>query len=385
MEGEDAESGKFITETQALLADEKYEEIYEKFSKKTEFLLTMDPKDYEKVFNLLISLVCQGSENTAKLVKNVITPISSSPAGECHHKLRILSNIYNSLDPHSPIRYDIFVAIIKVAAANDEIDHIIAQLDSIDHMVSWWGVKLAAKRELYLLISETLRASPHHQRESFEFLVKFLETYNGCDSKALKTVNTHAINAIKSAIKIPSILNFEDVYRLDAVRALGNTPLVDLLKIFLDQTLKDYRAFTKKNSGFVAKEGLKEDDNVRKMRVLSLASLASKHIDGEIPYAVIAESLELKDDSVEIWVIDGIRAGLLDAKMNQLKKTVVVSRSIHRVFTKDQWKQLGDRVDEWRTNLKEVLQVLANAKLIAASQEPPVVEALADVAAVRRG
>ncbi|KAI8853549.1 hypothetical protein BC829DRAFT_382310 [Chytridium lagenaria] len=367
LEGEDAETGKFAAETQSLMNAEKYEEVYERFSKKTKVLLTVEAKEFERVFNFLIAVVLQTTpENLAKLVKNVIQPISTSPAGECQQKLRILSNLYNSLDPHSPIRYDVFVAILKVAATNDELEHI---------LLAYWGVPLASKRELYLLISDTLKASPSYKRESYEFLVKYLETFNGTDAKTLKTASSHATTAVKNAISIPSVLNFEDVYRLDAVRALGATPLIDLLKVFLDQTLKEYRAFTKKHSAFVKKEGLNEEDNVRKIRVLSLASLASKHIDGEVPYSVIAETLELKDDSVEIWVIDGIRAGLLDAKMNQLKKTVVVSRSIHRVFSKDQWKQLGERVDEWRANLKDVLQVLANAKLIAASQEPPVIEA----------
>ncbi|KAJ3102624.1 hypothetical protein HDU97_000408 [Phlyctochytrium planicorne] len=371
---EDPETGAFVKETQTLLEATKYEDIYEKFSKKTELLLSLEPKEYEKVFNLLIALICQASNNNlSKLVKNVITPISSSPSGDSHQKLRILSNLYNSLEPNSNVRYEVFTAILKVAANNDEIDHIAPQLEDLDQLLTLWGSALKEKRELYLLVSDLLKSSSRHQREAFEFLVKFLQSYDSTDAKTLKSVNTQAVNVIKSAIRIPSVLNFEDVYRLDAVRALGSTPLVDLLKIFLDQTLKDYRAFTKKHAGFVAKEGLSEEENVRKMRVLSLASLASKHIDGEVPYALIAESLELKDDSVEIWVIDGIRAGLLDAKMNQLKKTVVVSRSIHRVFTKDQWAQLGERVDEWRNNLKEVLQVIANAKLIAASQEAPAI------------
>ncbi|KAJ3112266.1 hypothetical protein HDU96_004746 [Phlyctochytrium bullatum] len=327
---EDAETGNFVAEIQSLLTEEKYEEAYDKFSKETSLLLTLDSKEYERVFNFLIALICQANpENLSQLVSNVITPVVESEQGDCHHKLRIL-------DSHNAIRYDVFVAIVKVAAKNEELDHVTSQLDNIDRLVASWGVGVAEKRKLFLLISDILKESPllyvyvpsritfSRKRESFEFLLKALATYNGADQKALKAVQQLAAEAVKSAIRIPSVLNFEEVYRLDAVRALGNSPLLDLLKIFTEGSLKDYRAFTKKNASLVAKEGLNEEDNVRKMRVLSLASLASRHVDGEIPYSVIAGALEITDDSVEIWVIDGIRAGLLDAKMNQLTKTVVV-------------------------------------------------------------
>jgi translation initiation factor 3 subunit M len=56
----------------------------------------------------------------------------------------------------------------------------------------------------------------------------------------------------------------------------------------------------------------------------------------------------------------------------------IPSRSTHRVFTDKHWGQLADKIADWKSNLKEVLQVLSNAKLIAESQqvtsitEPPV-------------
>ncbi len=57
-----------------------------------------------------------------------------------------------------------------------------------------------------------------------------------------------------------------------------------------------------------------------------------------------------------------IRAGLADAKMNQLEQTVLVSRYSPREFGKQQWKQLGEKIDSWRQELDGILQVLESSK-----------------------
>jgi hypothetical protein len=41
------------------------------------------------------------------------------------------------------------------------------------------------------------------------------------------------------------------------------------------------------------------------MRLLMLNSLATKHLSGSIPYATIAKALDVPEESVEIWVING--------------------------------------------------------------------------------
>ena len=55
---------------------------------------------------------------------------------------------------------------------------------------------------------------------------------------------------------------------------------------------------------------------------------------------------------------------MLEAKLNQVHRTILVNRSTYRTFTKDQWMQLADRLAGWQESLADILQVIANAKLI---------------------
>lgn len=59
------------------------------------------------------------------------------------------------------------------------------------------------------------------------------------------------------------------------------------------------------------------------MQLLSLASLASEQ--HELPYNVVAESLQIKPEEVEHWIISAIGAKLIDAKMDQLRRVVLVT------------------------------------------------------------
>ncbi|KAI9197321.1 uncharacterized protein BJ171DRAFT_520797 [Polychytrium aggregatum] len=286
-----------------------------------------------------------------------------------------LSNLFNTVSTSSTVRYDTYVAIIKVASKNGEVEAVIPQLHLVDAWLAEWGVSLNQTRALYLLISEKL--SDSHPQQSYEQLLKYLATFDNADAAGLKTSKEHAIKAVKKAISIPEVLNFEDLAKLEAIKALKTEKIFTLVNIFLSDNLAAYQDFVKKNPDFCKKEGLNHEDNLHKIRLLSLASLAASHVENEVAYSTIAKALAIEDDEVEFWVIDVIRAGLVDAKMNQLKKTVVVSRSTHRVFGKEQWKFLGERLNGWRANLKEVLQVIANAKLIAEAQtleaEPTVI------------
>ncbi|KAI9100413.1 hypothetical protein DFS34DRAFT_614520 [Phlyctochytrium arcticum] len=366
--GEPSENGPFSQQAQKLLANEQYLEVFTKFADESAVLLEADEKDFEGIYNLLIALIKDAQpEQNPQLLTKIINPIVASGSDKAALKLKVLSNLYNNLETNSPVRYDIFVAILKVAAQGGELDVVTPHLSSLDSWIAEWGISLNQRRAFYLLLSQKLEEGEFTQ-QAFDYLLKYLSTFDNADAKALAEAKPHAIRAVKDAIRISTVLDFEDLFKLQAVQALKPNKLFDLLKIFLNESLQQYQAFVKANPKFIAEQGLSEEDNLNKMRLLSMVTLAADHVQGEVAYDTIATALDIPDDEVEIWVINVIRAGLMDAKMNQLKRTVVVGRTVHRVFSEAEWKQLSEKLNAWRNNIKDVLQVIANAKLIAGSQ-----------------
>lgn len=192
---------------------------------------------------------------------------------------------------------------------------------------------------------------------ALQFLLKHLGTFKEGDAEA----SGLAKDIVRRTIAMENYFAFEDLLQYNAIQQLKGTEEYELLDIFLNGTLASYQSFAEKHAS------LTTDADTRKMRLLSLASLGSENLSRELSYAEIAKNLQIPEEEVEMWVIDVIRAGLVEAKLDQLNKTVIVHRSIYRVFGKEQWKNLSTCLNAWKDNLNEILGVVGNAKLIAAN------------------
>lgn len=176
-----------------------------------------------------------------------------------------------------------------------------------------------------------------------------------------------AKDIVRRTIAMENYFAFEDLLQYNAIQQLKGTEEYELLDIFLNGTLASYQTFAQSHASLI----VDADNNIRKMRLLSLASLGSENLSRELSYAEIANNLQIPEEEVEMWVIDVIRAGLVEAKLDQLNKTVIVHRSIYRVFGKEQWKKLSICLNAWKENLNEILAVVGNAKLVAGGALQP--------------
>lgn len=123
----------------------------------------------------------------------------------------------------------------------------------------------------------------------------------------------------------------------------------------------------------------------RKLRLLILGDLGSKNIGQDVPYAEIASALQINEEEVDDWVIDGtgvsiqrapanfdvlvpvIRSRLLSGRLSQPHQTLHVTRAVSRSFGKEEWETIEKRLVTWKTGLQGILAVMASAKNTAHS------------------
>ncbi|KKK22104.1 PCI domain protein [Aspergillus rambellii] len=104
------------------------------------------------------------------------------------------------------------------------------------------------------------------------------------------------------------------------------------------------------------------------MRLLTLASLAAAATTTttasarSLSYATIASALRVPASDVEKWVIDTIRAGLVEGKLSQLRSEFLVHRATYRVFGEKQWAEVQGRLMVWRRSLERVLGVVRSER-----------------------
>jgi translation initiation factor 3 subunit M len=106
----------------------------------------------------------------------------------------------------------------------------------------------------------------------------------------------------------------------------------------------------KANAGFAKSAGLDSGRTLEMMRLLALASLGGVEVR---TYADVAQALQIdQEEDVERWVIKAIGAGIVEAKMDQVNKTVVVSRCAERgaLTSHEEWKAMREQLGKWRNS-----------------------------------
>jgi translation initiation factor 3 subunit M len=91
------------------------------------------------------------------------------------------------------------------------------------------------------------------------------------------------------------------------------------------------------------------------MRLMSLAALGTESASGQVTYHQVQETLQVPPEDVETWIVRAIGANVLEAKMDQVRGLVMITRCLHRVFGAQQWEELASKLSQWRDAISSVV------------------------------
>jgi len=131
------------------------------------------------------------------------------------------------------------------------------------------------------------------------------------------------------------------------------------LDIFINADIKKYEEFCSNHPTFLESNGLNSETYSRSIKLAALSRLcSSKPI---ISYSEVVSAIAVPDDDVEPLVVEAVMQGLIDVKMNQPQKTIAV-RFAKRKYDVEEWKNLEQRVDTFRSNILDLMNVLKSVK-----------------------
>jgi len=300
--------------------------------------------------------------NSSKLVDELAdSVIQSTSTEETSKAVSLLATLYNMRS--EPLeKVGLLVKMINLATArqpallesNNSFFGRWMEASRLSSMLDEWQVEPVSRRALYRAAADGTTSSLSEQR----FTLLTVETYtkSDIDAKGLESARKAAIGAIQDPVSL--FVEQRKILSLPAVQALQekSAPLYALLRVFQEGKLEDYQSFVKTNGGesVLSQWDLSPADCTRHIRILSLCSLAAEH--EEIPYEVVASTLQTDSSEVEKWVIAAVSSGLLSAKMDQLQEQVIVERCVVRKFELEQWKGLQSRLHLWKKNVGGILE-----------------------------
>lgn len=217
-------------------------------------------------------------------------------------------------------------------------------------------------RKLYLAVADAAAAA-NESEQSYTYLLKALRT---AQSEATSPETRElSIRALKLALLNAKHFDFQDLTALESIQALRKSDATwfELLELFTSENYDDFQDFKEGTPAFLSEQSLDEEVLDKKMRLLTLASLAAQASSSRtLPYAHIAKALQISGEEVEMWVIDSIRSGLVEGKLSQQKGEFLVHRSTYRVFGDNQWREVASRLETWKGSLNNILSVIRAQK-----------------------
>lgn len=305
----------------------------------------------------------------SRICSYLAKPIASSPQYGPSLAISILSTIFNTLATSDAGRYHVLLALIAVIRQSSSIytfEALKPQLSTqLPVWLAAWDLTPDDVQKLHLAVADAAQAAGDSELAQ-SHTVQALQSLPAAQASSPEAREL-AVRALTAALKHPAVFDFTSLTASDAVQALrsSDSSLFELLEIFTSDTLDAYETFVAAtplsaiSGGVLADAG---DALQNKLRLLTLTSLAAATPSRSLPYDTIATALRVPAADVEKWVIDTIRAGLVEGKLSQLRQEFLVHRATYRVFGEKQWAEVQGRLMVWRRSLESVLGVVRNER-----------------------
>lgn len=360
LNGVDSESAdSFEKYTSSLIEKEDDSEsankLFKAIAEKSVDLKKSQEKDFEPAYNLALHILTL-APNFDEVFGVFLDNLISNPPEVTHGSwlvLSILTNSFNILSKKSTWKFKIFNYIIEFAEKTGNSHLLASQISQVSTWAEEWeGLTLDQKKQLFLTAAKILESTD--KKASSEFILKAV----ALSDKPDENTNTLVRNALESEL----VYDFDPILALSAVQALGkNSPLLILLKTVYEGDLAGLKA--NNGANLASEAGVDFESIEQKTRVAALAAVASKASSRTLGYNEIASAIDVEEDEVETWVINAIRAGLVEGRLSQLDQKF----DIHRAspigsFGIEEWKQIQNKLDVWKSSLRDILQVVQGAR-----------------------
>eukprot|EP01116_Phalansterium_solitarium_P002137 TRINITY_DN1199_c0_g1_i1.p1 TRINITY_DN1199_c0_g1~~TRINITY_DN1199_c0_g1_i1.p1 ORF type:complete len:395 (-),score=59.68 TRINITY_DN1199_c0_g1_i1:127-1311(-) len=357
-------SEKFFEDAQKLVQDGKSTELLTKvFSESNSLLSQLSEKDAEAFFLVAFSTLKKLSADVQQpIVSELISVLTSNAEEKVQLRLKLLNHAYNVLNSVPAVRFALFQAILKYAVASHAEESVANVHADLDRLAKTWDASPDQLREVYRLIRDIFR-NRKQAKVAHEWTLKYLAFFKDEADSGLAATSEEAVRCIVEAINLPGLYSFDALAELLPIKRLqqSNAAAWNLLSVFVSGTLDDYRrSLTPANLEQFTAAGLDEQASESKIRCLTLATLGSQ--SNQVPYSTVATALQVDESEVESYVVTAISDSVIDARLDQLRRHVSVSRTIQRQFGRAQWAQLNETLQAWKSNVKAILQSIEAVK-----------------------
>ncbi|CAH1787809.1 unnamed protein product [Owenia fusiformis] len=272
--------------------------------------------DIESVFNSIISLILiVPSDNSEDLIISLCEKLAKIPPGDKQRgpiRTRLLQNLFNGLDERSPGRYVVYYSLVKLAGQTKQIEAIPHDLTQIKKWVAQWDVSTEKVQQLLRALHDAFVECKQTDKGT-KTMIELLGTYTEDNASQARD---DAQRCIVTSLRDPTTFLLDHLLTLKPVKFLEGELIHNLLTIFVSGKVSDYLQFYQTNTDTVNSLGLRHEDNLKKMQILTFMQMAEQN--KEIDFATIEQEMRLGPDDVESFIIEVVRTKAVRVRMDQV-------------------------------------------------------------------
>ena len=187
-----------------------------------------------------------------------------------HLTVQRLSFLFNAIPRNSALRLTVYDTLVRQASSHDKVELLQITPESIERWTSEWNIVLEQKFDLLRLLAEAfgkagqlyafspavlypslLTSLSSRRTTSYQYLLASLRNLPPNSPHA----KSSAIQAISTSLNLPSVFDFDTLFKINAITELQGHELFSLLRVFLSGGLEDYKKWESKYSGSIEKHG----------------------------------------------------------------------------------------------------------------------------------
>ena len=224
--------------------------------------------------------------------------------------LKVLWSLYQSMTENSPMKFHVYYALVTLAGKTQQIETVYKDMDTLKSQFTGCNLTNEQMQKLYKLLHEVLRVCKRSE-EASAVMIELLGTYT-TENASQAREETH--RCIVASLADPNTFLLDHLLQLKPVKFLEGELIHDLLKIFVSEKLEAYQRFYENHREFVHGLGLKNEDNLAKMKILTFMQLAETR--SEIKFSEIQQHMQITEAEVEEFLINVLKTKLVRAKID---------------------------------------------------------------------
>jgi len=308
--------------------------------------------DIESVLNGIVSVVIISEPDSLDgLVLALCEKVAKAWEPETKHghiALKVLRLLFFSLSESSPMRYHVYYNMIEVAGKIGEMNNVFTNAQNLKKTFANYPPSAEQLQKLYRLLHHSLMNSQMSD-DAYKVMLEMLATYT---KENASQAREDAQRCIVASLADPNIYLLDHLLPLKPVKFLEGNPIHDLLTIAVYDGLSEYMKFYQDHKEYLQKQGLDHTSLMKKMRILTLISIADK--SPEVHFSQIEKELKLEPNQVELFIIDALKTKLMTARIDQSAKKLLINSVVKRALSRNHWIQIRDMLTTWRANIRDL-------------------------------